>query len=261
MDDKIIKSKIIANCPIVIEGMGKIHTLKLKEIVEFNEDEYFKTLSILTSNIDDLKVTSLPQEFTYFDYIVSICYNNENKKNQIIKFLEYVFKEEIHFLPNNLCFCIGKYKNTPANEVHLLDKDNFEIFIKILRIQNGIKNTPKKIKQGNEKINPKVEKLNKIREKGRKNIEKASGGEFSLENLISSLGVFLLDIEKALELNIYQANNLYEKLLRKEKFHTDLKAYLAGADIKNLSINKHWTTVYVPPTVDEREIAPSILKN
>lgn len=260
MDDKIIKSKIIANSPIVIEGMGNIHTLKLKEIVEFNEDEYFKTLSILTSNIDDLKVTSLPQEFTYFDYIVSICYNNENKKNQIIKFLEYVFKEEIHFLPNNLCFFIGKYINVPANKVTLLDRDNFEMFARILRIQNGIKERPKQIKQENQKVNPKVEKLKKKREQGRKNLSKAKGEEFSLENLISSLGVFLLDIEKALELNIYQANNLYEKLLRKEKYHTDFKVYLAGADIKNLSINKHWTTAYVP-MVDDREIAPDILKN
>lgn len=260
MNDKIVRSKIIANCPIEIDGMGKIHTLTLKEIANFDENDYFKILAILTSSIDDLQSDNLPQGFIYFDYIMSICITNENKKKQILKFLENVFKDEVHLLTDNMCFFIGRYTNVPANQVTLLDRDNFDLFARILRIQNGIKEKPREIKKENKKINPKVEKLKKMREQGRKNLAKAKGEEFSLENLISSLGVFFLDINKALDLNIYQANNLYEKLLRQEKYYTDFKAYLAGANIKNLSINKHWTTAYVPLMFDEREIVPTTLK-
>lgn len=248
--EKDIKAKIMGNIPIDIKDMGKIHTLSLREIIELGEINYFTMLSIFTGDLKDLKNLQLPENFTYFDYILSICYLNKEKCNEVLNFLSYIFKDEVYFMSENLCFFIGNNKNVPANKVHLLDRDNFEKFVEILRLQNGIKKKQKKIKQENKKINPKIEALKKKREEGRKNIAKAKGEEFSIENLVSSLGVFFLDINKVLELNIYQANNLYEKLLRKEKYHLDFDAYLVGADIKFLSINKHWSTEYVTNNIE-----------
>lgn len=244
--EKDIKTKIIANVPIEIENMGKIHTLSLREISCFGEIKYFTMLSIFTGDLSDLKNLQLPENFTYFDYILSICYLDKEKCNEILKFLGYIFKDEIYFMSENLCFFIGNNKDIPANKVTLLDRENFEIFSQILKIQNGIKKKTKETKKEDKKINPKIEALKKKMEEGRKKIAKAKGEEFSLENLISSLSIFLLDINKALDLNIYQANNLYEKFLRKEKYHLDFDAYLVGAEMKHLSINKHWSTEYVP---------------
>lgn len=244
--EKEIQTKLIANVPININNMGKIHALSLREIIFFGEMKYFTMLSIFTGDLSNLENLNLPENFTYFDYILSICYLDKEKCNEILEFLTYIFKDEIHFMSENLCFFVGNNKDIPANKVNLLDRDNFEIFAKVLRIQNGIKKKQKEIKNINKKINPKIEALKKQREKGRKDIAKARGEDFSLENLISSLGVFFLDINKVLDLNIYQANNLYEKFLRKERYYFDFEAYLVGADINALSINKHWSTEYIP---------------
>lgn len=262
INEKIIKSKLIANCPIFIQGMGTIHSPSLKEIIEFSEDNYFKLLILLTSELSDLEsIENLPPNYTYFDYIMSVCYYNESKRNEIISILTCIFKEEITFLVENMCFFVGKYtKDIPANKVNIIDRDNFCILQKIIRIQNGFKEK-KKIKKEKEIVNPKIEKLRKLRDKGRKEFEKAQGSDkFSLENMISTLGVYYLDINKVLLLNLYQANNQYEKLIRKEKYFNEYKAYISGADPKKLNLDKHWSMAYVSPKFDEREVAPENLK-
>lgn len=140
-----------------------------------------------------------------------------------------------------MCFIIGDYIDVPANEINTLDKDNFEDFVNVLRIQNQIEDKDKKPSKKQGKQNPKVEELKKKAQAGRALIAKARGEQFSLQNLISTLTIFLLDIEKVLNLNIYQSNILYRQFLKKERFEMDYKAYLVGADIKHLSINKHWS--------------------
>lgn len=241
LNKEVIESMVMANEPIFIQGIGEIFTFTLKDIVKFNYEDYFKILYILTSDKEDLDNYNLSDDFIYFDYIISICYTQEKIKNQILEFLKIVFKKDVHFLPSDMCFIIGDYIDVPANEINTLDKDNFEDFVNVLRIQNQIEDKDKKPSKKQGKQNPKVEELKKKAQAGRALIAKARGEQFSLQNLISTLTIFLLDIEKVLNLNIYQSNILYRQFLKKERFEMDYKAYLVGADIKHLSINKHWS--------------------
>lgn len=255
--DEDIKLKTIANCPITIENMGKIYAPSLREISLYGENDYFYMGSILVSTIDDLK-GDIPEKATFFDYLISLCSVNEDRKNKIISFLKLIFKEDVTCLPENRCFFIGKdLRKIPANEVNLIDNDNFEILQKILRIQNGFKEKPKT--KPEKKTNSRVEKIKKKREKGRKVMEKAKGGDFSLENMISTLAVFYLDIDKVLNMNFYQANNQYAKLMRKDQYEKDYSALMAGAKRENLRLDKHWSIEIKNTFYDDIEKAPDIL--
>lgn len=257
LDERSIKMKLISNCPIYIEGLGNLHTLTLKEIADFGETNYFKMLGLLFGDFENLSIQN--PMFTYFEYIFMICCQNIDLKKELLDFFSLIFKENISMMMHDTSFFIGNFhEEIPANKVCSLDKNNFEDFLSILRIQNGLKEN-KKNKNDKSKENSKVLRLKKLREKGRKDLAKAKGDDFSLENMISTLGVFYLDIDKVLSLNIYQASNQYEKLMRQEKYRNLYDVYIAGGDPDKLGLNKHWSLPF-RRDLNEMEAPPEVLK-
>lgn len=242
-----LKNKLICGLPYYIEDFGNIYAPTLKDIAEFNEEDFFNITNILTADKSSLEFDNDfdIDSFNYFDYIFFICDNDEYKKYLIIKYLELIIKEKITFLKDKKCFFIGEFKDgIPSNKVKTIDCNNFHLLQSILRIQNSIKiedTTKTKTKENKTKSNKRLDKLKKKRLQGRKRLNEAKGESFSILVFISSLSAFILDIDKVISLNFFQADDLYTRLIRKEKYSNNYKALLAGANSKELDL-KHWST-------------------
>ena len=236
-----IELKTIANLPTYLDNVGNIYPITIEDICVLGENNFYQSLSLLTGNENDFNDEMKSQDITYFQYIIGICSNKEEIKKNIIKMLELLFKNEIHFLPELLCFVVGT-KEIEADKVKLIDEDNFLQFQEIIRVQNMIKKEPYK-KENTKKLSDKHKELLAKRNRGRKIMEeiKNNGNDFYLVNMINNLGVLYKDINKVLKLNLYQLNMQSNKYFQKETYDKDYEAYLVGADIKKLSLNTHWS--------------------
>ena len=252
MEDNLINNihlRTIANLPTYLDNVGNIYPILIKEICDIGETEFYQTLYLLTGNENDLTDEQIEQEITYFQYIIGICYNNEEIKNNILKLLEYLLKDKISFYPELFCFVIGE-TNKQANEVKTLDKDNFLLFQEIVRNQNRINKKPYTKKPKQKYTKKQLEILAK-RKRGREMMTRIhnKGQSFFLVNIINSIGILYNDINKILNLNFYQLNMQYDKYFQKERYDKDYQAYLVGADIKDLSIKNDWRT----PIIEKEE--------
>ena len=96
MEDNLINNihlRTIANLPTYLDNVGNIYPILIKEICDIGETEFYQTLYLLTGNENDLTDEQIEQEITYFQYIIGICYNNEEIKNNILKLLVYLLKD------------------------------------------------------------------------------------------------------------------------------------------------------------------------
>ncbi len=243
MDNSIennMKLLTIANYPIFLNEVGNIYPILIKEICLLGEFEFYQSLYLLTGNENDFNDEQQKQDITYYQYLISVCYSNENIKNNVIKLLKLLFKDEIHFYPELFCFVIGNDK-VEADKVRIIDENNFLSFQEILRIQNKITKQPY-IKKPKQKFTKKQLELLAKRKRGREQMAriKNQGNEFYLENIINNMSSLYNDINKVLNLNLYQLNTQYDKYFQKERYDKDYQAYLVGADIKDLSIKNDW---------------------
>ena len=252
MEDNFINNihlHTIANLPTYLKDVGNIYPILVKEICDIGETEFYQTLYLLTGNENDFTDEQLEKNMTYFEYIIGICYNNEQVKNNVIKLLKYLFRKEITFYPSSFCFVVGD-TNVNADEVKTIDEDNFCLFQDILRSQNRIKKKPY-VQKPRQKFTKKQKEILAKRKRGREAMARIhnKGQQFYLVNIINNISILYGDINKILNLNFYQLNMQYEKYSQKERYDKDYQAYLVGADIKDLSIKTDWRT----PIIEKEE--------
>lgn len=247
-----IKSQLINAVPIYVKGIGNVFPLKMNEIALCIESNYNTVIGLFTRTLDDLDLEEeqKKQDISYFDFVIFSCLKDEFLTMKVENILSRILREEVSLEKENLCFFIGdKRKEVDADKVKLIDKDTFDDFSDVLRFQNCIEKT--KPKEKKKKLNPKLEKLKKQREKGRKLLQEAKGEDFSMADIHSTLGIFYKDLEKVSRMTIYQVNDQYNKFMRKEKYENQYSTYLAGADPKKLDLNTHWSAKQKIQSMDD----------
>lgn len=238
MIDKSTKFSLISGVPIYIEKVGYIHPLTLREIGKVTEKRYNEFLSILCLNkniLENRKGVNLSTLST-FDILTGNAYHDENFKKDIEEALAIFLKEKVSFIPEYLIFYVGEN----VEELRFIHRDNFDDIVWVLKIQNNLDS----IQSNDEKeLSDKAKVLINKRNKGRKILAKARGqDDISLYNLVASMGVFVKDLNKVLDMTVYQFHNQYEKFMKKENYDNNFEMFLVGADPKKLNLDKHWTS-------------------
>lgn len=250
-----LKFQLINGVPIFVKGIGYVYPLTMREIAMCIESKYNSVIGLFTKTLDDLELDKeqLDNGLTYFDFVMFTCMKEEHIRVEVEHILSQILRQPVSIERENLCFYVGdKSKSVDADKVKLIDKDTFEEFADVLRLQNCIEKTkPKKRKKP---TNSKVEMLKKKRANGRKLLQEAKGEDFSMADIQSTLGVFYGDLEKVGRMTIYQVNDQYNKFMRQEKYDKQYDTYLAGADPKKLDLNTHWSAKQKPKDMDN--IAP-----
>ena len=232
-----IELNLIGGLPIHVDGVGDVHPLTLREIGRLNEKKYNELVSLITLNPNMLAQSGKTNMdgVTSFDVLAGNSYHSEKFCGKVELALSTVLKEDVTFISEQLRFFIGELKHQ-----RFVDKDNFEEIVKVVKLQNKFSDEVKKEKK---EMSEKAKRLAEKRKKGRAQLAKARGqGNASLSSLISAMGVFTKDINKVLDLTVYQLHDQYERFMRKENYTNSYEQYLVGADPKKLDLDTHWTS-------------------
>lgn len=232
--EKEYREKMIADKPFLLDNIGMIYTPYVRNILDISSAKYFEIINNLCcTKYSFSDYEDIPDDFSAFDFVVALCLNNKDVRKSFEQVLSIILKREIIFIEEYVCFLI---KDDDTN-ISYINKDNFDEFQEILRIQNGIKKP--KVKKDRSK---RLRDLEKKSEKGRMLLAKSKGLDIRLETEVLNMGVFLNDLDKALDLNIYQFNNQYIKFMKFQEYQEKYKALLSGADKKDVDLKGHWTS-------------------
>lgn len=203
------------------------------------EKKYNEHLSLLCFDKNSLDLSKKPQlkDISSFDILTTNAYHDIDFRNKIETALELFLREKVTFIPEFLIFYVGDIE-----EQRFIHRENFDEIVKILKLQNNLQLAPKEKKDKN-KMSKKAQMLLKKRDRGRKLLAKARGqDDISLGDLVSVMGVFTQDINKVLDMTLYQFYDQYERYLKRENYMNNFEMMLVGADPKKLNLDKHWTS-------------------
>lgn len=224
-----LKLKMLSNCPIVIKGIS-IHHVSIKQISAFGYEKYnqgIKILCISKSEIESL----INEKISPFEFLRINMMFDPNVKTLLAEILSLICRAGVVFSEKQKAFIIGK---------ELLDKNNFDEIISVIRERNSIENND------NTDENPSNEKARMIlqkRKNARNRLMKNSVNDnvLHLPNLVSIVATAMkIPINKVMEYSIYQLTDQFKRLMSKEGYETGINALIHGASKSDLDL-KHWT--------------------
>jgi len=228
MDD--LSLKLLAGQPIDI-GIGKIHPLTLREIMNIGEITYNQYLSILLFNKTLLQQEELKQ-LSDFEVFSVYCFYNESFRNLSFKALELFFKETPLITKEGVVF---------FDKQRVFNESAFNQMRLVLKKQNYLKDeSEKEFKPANDKARELQEKLKQIKSKIK---EQNKNDGLNLSDIISIVSAYLpnVNIFNVWDLTVYQLYELYIRLIMKDKYESEFAIYLQGEDPKKLDL-KHWAS-------------------
>jgi len=222
-----IESKLLLGKPILIETIGFLHPLNINEIVDMGVMNYYKLLSLLTYDIEDIK--KVDNSLTTLDYVIKICLETNENRITILNFLSVLFREQVN-LQDEGFLSLG---NAEEKSMRIIDLNSYEEIIKIIMLQNCMKKPEKK-----SKMLLKFEaRLAKMRKKyGKEN-------DTSLIEIVSAISakhpsINLLTVGG---LTIYQLYDQLTRLNMIEGYEFNFEAMVNGASSDNAK-TKHWSS-------------------
>ena len=233
-----------------IQAEISIHQPTIKEIAYIGEQNFFMGYEYLNFSKQDLKSQDKNhlENFSNFEILMAMINNNNEiivKKYKVCieLLLLLLFPQyKIDFLPASIM--ISKINEKQEKQIHLLDKNNFNIFQDIINQIFCLKSFMQD--DVSKKYNPKgpqaralVEKF-KQRQKKLNNLKNKKQSKFSIfSRYISILSVGLQkDMNKLLQYTVYQLFDEFNRFKLKEQYEMYVKAKMAGA--KDIQQVENW---------------------
>lgn len=210
-----------------------IHQPTCKEIALAGREAYLAGAQCLCiDSISFFQGNSLPQNITNFQIFMTIMTDDrmEKAKQDVITALQLLFPScSPKFLPRSF----GLF-NMDTKEMKIIDDNNFNI------LQEYIKDILCISDKNKDDFNPKDKKAKEIAEKlkrGRQRIaaEKAkenSGDMFTQYLSVITVALSSMSLKDAMELTMFQLYDLVERYSMYSAWDIDIRARMAGADIK-----------------------------
>lgn len=228
MTDLDLKLKMISNVAIIIDGIS-IYPVSIKQIAEFGYKNYNQAIKILCISKQEIE-NLINEKISPLEFLQMNMIFDPNVKIILNEILSLICKANVVYSDNQEGFVIGG---------KLLDKNNFNEVIDIIRKINSVENTDEPIE------NPSNEKAKMILEKRRKarmKLMSSNNNEaLNLYDLVSIVAVGLkLPIDKVAEYSIYRLLDQFKRLMAKEHYEISIASLLHGANKNDLEL-KHWT--------------------
>ena len=235
---ELLHSKLLANIPIEIHGLGKIHSPKLKDIANIGEDIYNQYLSILLFDIRHLKNDINPKDFEELEKLhpletISLkAYYDENFKDLFLEALSFFFYEKANYYNGVFYF----------DENRVFNHENFEQVIYLIKYINLITDKTSEVKYANDKAKEIADKIKAAQEKVNK-VKAKQGVALSLFDLISAFAAnsYSVNLMTVWDMTVYQFNDQFKRMQLIEEYDINIRSILAGADPKKVTIN-HWVS-------------------
>lgn len=231
--------KLLAGFPIDF-GIGYIHPLKLKEIIEIGESEYNKYLNVLLYDPTDvdIKKEMLDQlgitELTTYDFLIISSLQNVDFRILVIQSLEYFLKEKVGFFDKQGVFYLGS-----PYEKRFITRERYKDIKTILIKQNYLKELEEEeeLTFGNELARQWYMKL-----KRKEKQQPKPKPQITLHSLISAImWKSNKSTEEILNMTIYQLYDGYYRLFLIDNCSNLNQGIYHGAinpkDIKNKDLN------------------------
>ena len=210
-----------------------IHPLSIKEISYFGEAKFFEVLQLLClkkESFFQIKDESLLQSITDFQIFMKVINEKEmsKKKQDVSNLLQLlVTGSKVTFTPQTLLIMFND-----NNSIITIDDNNFPLLQEALRQIFCLTESTDMV------LNPKGKKAQEIAEKikkGRDRVakQKANESKSIFSQYLSSLSIGShIPLQNLVELTMFQIYDLLERQQLYMSWDIDIRARLAGADIK-----------------------------
>jgi len=221
-------------------GICKLYPLKLKEIVKlgYSKYNYYISLILIDKSILQNENTDL-NDIDNFEVIYGLCNYDEQFKDNYFNMLELFSKETINL--SDGFFYFGDLK-----ENRIINKDNFDEIIKIIKRINFVKEQKKEedYNPGNEEARKFIEEIKKKKELYAK-LNKNSNS-VTLYSISSSIAwKSHIGINSIRELTVYQLYDAYYRLGLIDNYDKTMHGIYAGTiDGKKIKLEEiDWSKV------------------
>jgi hypothetical protein len=243
---EIDEGKLLRGKQIVLENVGILKPITVDEIIDIGYKNYYKYLSFLVFEIDDLQIDALEKQkmikenISIFDIIISSCLHNEEYKKITLDALSFFFHEPVYMLDNTALFYLGK-----IDECHFIHRENYDDFKMILKLQNYlISNDVLDENPKDERTRILLEKRRKAREKLAK--AKAKENNEDVDNITFADLVSIMcanangiNHENVWSMNYYMFQNQFQRMKLINDFDINIRSILAGANPDKIDM-KHF---------------------
>lgn len=224
--DEDLKLKILANEPVFIDSIF-VYPVSIGKIAKFGYKEYNQALKILCISNQEIK-SIVNKDIPPFEFLRMNMIFDPNITKILCQILSLICKSKVTFSDEKVGFIVGK---------GLLDKNNFDKIVNIIRIGNCINNESADENPSNEKARMILEKRRKARNKLIKNNQTNTLHIPEIVNIVS-VGMNL-PISEVMKYSIYQLICEFNRLISKENYETSISALIHGANKNDLDL-KHW---------------------
>lgn len=242
----MINEKIFLRVPLKFEDICKIYIPSVREVIEEDDFDLFKTLLCITKEEIEDAYTEQKQDVntapTPFQYLFQYGFKDEVQMGLLKKAFWFFIHEDINLLPDQSIILIGDIENEitkvkKVEELRFLTEENYFDFQNKVRESLGIKKT----EAPDPNMHPKIRAM-KAKARYRDKIKAQKGGvgiDFitSLSALCCmGIGITPLNIG---EISYASVGPLLTMCQEKDKYETDIRSLQAGAKKKDVR-PKYW---------------------
>lgn len=238
MDKESLQLKCLANLPITIDNIS-IKPKTLIDIVDLGYSVYNQYLNIFCFNAHEVSKVFNTKDLTHYQYICGLIFDGRYS-SFIFNAVKYFLNIDIKVHESGIMYYVKD--NTPI----IIEENTFNDIAYAIQLQNALikdESNAEVYDPADAKAKAIIEKLKKSREKLNK-AKKKNGDEeqgLTLLELISvvSCNCNNLNIINVWNLNLFQFNDQFNRMVLLDNYRVNIRALLAGAKQEEMEM-ENW---------------------
>jgi len=224
LDTLDIKFNLLLGHAINIKSIGDIYPLKIKDICPIGLTKYYTYIALLTYHSDEIA-----EPIDVYNFFCGF-----ELRQAFIEIASLFLRKPVTFDSLENSFVIEDISEDNLN--NRINRDNFLVFVEVVRKQNGIERPPKLVYK-NDIAKQMAEKFKELRAKYNKKDD-----ETTLVDIISAICAKheSINLINVMDLTIYQIMDSFKRLNLIDNYTLTYEALLHGAKSDDIKL-KHWS--------------------
>lgn len=244
-----IKEKFFLNKPVNFQDICKVYSPSINELIENDNFQIYRSLLTMSQEQIEDQIYDFQNMYTLDNREIPTPYEyltegleNVQKKDYVLKALQFFTHEKITYMEEENCFMIGNLENVllsleDLESLKFINESNYFDFQNLIRQSVGEDPLPPYKKE--------PDKIRKMKAKARyrdsiKNKQDEKKGITLLTNIAAiccmEIGLTPLNIGEISYAAVQPLMKIYQQ---KERYDIDIKSLIAGADPKKVK-PKYW---------------------